>query len=124
MILTRDELFKSGLITTVLDSSNDGINIVDIDGNIIYANTVSADYANSTKEYMLGQHISLFYEEAVLLQVLKHKKTILDQKIHYIGQKNTSSIPIRFTKTLSSSAHIPSSRIFETLRNLTRELPI
>ena len=96
MTLNKDHLFQSQIIEKILDTSNDGINIVDINGIIIYTNKVSAAYASSSKQYMIGKHISMFYKEAVLLQVLNDKKPILDQKIHYIGNKKyvVNSYPI------------------------------
>ncbi len=115
MFLTKEELFQSKIIDGILDTSNDGINVVDENGIIIYTNKVSADYANSSKENMMGQHISKFYDEAVLLNVLKSKKPMLDQKIHYIGNKKyvVNSYPIYRKDTF-----IGAYSIFKDIRDI------
>jgi arginine utilization regulatory protein len=94
--LTEKILFENGFFRTILDNTHDGINIVDLDGNIIYSNSHSAEYLNTTKDYMIGKHISLFYPKAVLLNVLETQKPVLDQKIHFVaGNKYVvSSYPI------------------------------
>lgn len=96
MNLHLDDLYRSGIIGEILDRSNDGINIVDAGGILIYANQVSADYVNQKAEAMIGTHIAKYYPNAVLLQVLEKKCPILDRKIHFIGTKKyiVSSYPI------------------------------
>ncbi|MBS7525170.1 sigma 54-interacting transcriptional regulator [Fusibacter paucivorans] len=113
--LTTFDLFQKGFILEVLDSANDGVNIVDIDGNIVYANRMSADYADTTRAAMVGKHISLFYEDAVLLKVLKTRKPILDQQIHYIGNKKymVNSYPI-FLESEFAGAY----SIFKDIRDI------
>lgn len=71
----------------ILDHSNDGINIIDIDGKILYANKISADYVGSTIQNMHGQNVTKFYPNAVLLNVLKNKKPVLEEKIHTVNGK-------------------------------------
>lgn len=115
MQLTRSDLFEEGLIFEVMDKANDGINIVDEFGRIIYVNKVSADYANATKDQMAGKHISEFYKEAVLLQVLKSQKPVLDQKIHYIGNKKyvVDSYPL-----FKSGKFVGAYSIFKDIRDI------
>jgi len=78
---------KNEVIFNILDNCNDGVNVVDINGNIIFANRVSAEYAGTTTELMIGRKVTDFYPKAVLLGVLENKKPISDRKIHYIGNK-------------------------------------
>ncbi len=96
MHLHLDDLYRWGILREILDRSNDGINIVDTDGILIYSNRVSADYVNQKAENMIGTHIAKYYPNAVLLQVLDKKCAILDRKIHFIGTKKyiVSSYPI------------------------------
>ncbi|GAA0180618.1 hypothetical protein SH2C18_32780 [Clostridium sediminicola] len=96
MKITYEDFYKNKLFETFWDKSNDGLNVVDLQGNILYVNKVSADYANTNIKDMIGSHISEFYPDAVLLYVLKTKKALLDKKIHYVGEKKyvVSSYPI------------------------------
>ncbi len=95
-MLKYEDLHENKLFERILNSCNDGINVVDKKGILIYANKVSADYANSKREEMIGKHISLFYPQAVVLKVLENQTAILDERIHYVGQKKyvISSYPI------------------------------
>ncbi len=95
-LLTFDLLKSNNLCYEILSNCNDGINIVDLNGNVIYANSVSAEYANTTVENMIGKHISEFYSKAVLLNVLKTHRPLREEKIHYIDQKKyvVNSYPI------------------------------
>lgn len=95
-MLTKKDLEENLLIEDIADSINDGINIVDNDGKLIYVNKVSADYAGYSPEEMLGKDISEFYPDAVLLSVLEDHKPTIDKKIHYVGGKRyvVSSYPI------------------------------
>lgn len=80
-------LYTTELFEEILDHSNDGFNVVDNSGIVIYANKMSAEYANTTVDNMIGKPITDFYEEAVLLKVLNTKKPVLDEKIHYVNNK-------------------------------------
>ncbi len=96
MNLKINDLYKFGIIEDILNRSNDGINIVNTEGILIYANKVSADYTNAKAEDMIGNPISQYYPKAVLLQALEKKCAILDKKIHFIGSKKyiVSAYPI------------------------------
>lgn len=89
-------LFEVGIFETMMDHINDGLNVVDMNGNLVYANQVSADYAETDRKFMIGKHVSVFYPDAVLLSSLTSKREVLDQKIHYVGKKRylVSSYPI------------------------------
>lgn len=86
-MLRYDDLCKNKMLEKILDRSNDGINVVDEQGILVYVNKISADYANSRPEDMVGNHITVYYPKAVLLKVLENKHAILDKKIHYVGTK-------------------------------------
>jgi arginine utilization regulatory protein len=90
------DLMKSGTLSEILDNSNDGLNVVDREGRIVFANRMSTDYAGKPLEDMIGRAISDFYPKAVLLSVLEDGKPIHDKKIHYIGNKKyvVNSYPI------------------------------
>jgi len=81
------DLINNEVLFNILDNCNDGVNVVDVNGNIIFANSVSAEYAGTTTELMVGRKITDFYPKAVLLGVLGNKRPIMDKKIHYIGSK-------------------------------------
>jgi len=84
------------IFNSILSCIKDGVNVVDKNGILIYTNDVSAEYCNSTKEKMIGKHITNFYPNAMLLSVLKNKHARLNEKIHYVGNKRyvCSSYPI------------------------------
>jgi len=113
--LKYSDLYEHKLLEEFLEHANDGINVVDIKGNIVYSNKVSAHYANTTTEKMLGEHITKFYPEAVLLKVLKDKKPVLDRKIHYVGQKKyvVNSYPVYIENTF-----VGAFSIFKDIRDV------
>lgn len=84
------------LYIEILNRANDGVNIVDDKGILLFANRVSAEYCNSKTEEMIGQPIENFYPNAVLLYVLKKQAPVINGKIHYVGSKKymCSSFPI------------------------------
>ncbi len=84
MPLTQDLFFASHLASQMLDHTNDGINVVDTNGVLVYVNNISANYVNQTRENMIGKHISHFYPDAVLLTVLENQRPVLDKKIHLV----------------------------------------
>lgn len=90
------DLVNNGILKEILDSCNDGINVVDINGRLIFSNKVSASYVKSQPESMIGKMITDFYPKAVLLSVLKHKLPVHDKKIHRVGDKKymVNSFPI------------------------------
>lgn len=114
-MLKYSDLYKHKLLEVLLEHANDGINVVNIKGNIVFSNKVSADYANTTTKKMLGEHITKFYPEAVLLGVLKDRKSILDKKIHYVGKKKyvVNSYPIYIENTF-----VGAFSIFKDIRDI------
>ena len=95
-MLKYENLYSDRLFEKILDRSNDGINVVDENGILVYINQVSADYSSNKADDMIGTPIADYYPDAVLLKVLKNKHAIFDKKIHYVGAKKyvVSSYPI------------------------------
>ena len=96
MKLTRELFLSMNFLPDVLDRINDGVNVVDASGRIIYVNDISANYAGKRKGEMLGKPITDFYPAAVLLAVLQDKKPVLDKTIHFVPPKKyiVNSYPI------------------------------
>lgn len=96
MKLTKESFLKLNVYQDILDHCNDGVNVVDTNGILVYVNKISANYVNLTQEEMLGRPITDFYPAAVLLAVLKDKQPILDKKIHFVAPKKyaVNSYPI------------------------------
>lgn len=96
MKLTEKLFFSLNIYKDILDHCNDGVNVVDTDGILVYVNQISANYVNSTREKMLGKPITKYYPAAVLLTVLKNRLPILDKKIHFVPPKKyaVNSYPI------------------------------
>lgn len=95
-MLTEDRFAELGIYQEILNRSDEGVNVVDLEGTIIFVNQVSADYCNSTRQEMIGRPINDFYPDAMLLHVLKNRNERLNEKIHFIGKKRymCSSYPI------------------------------
>ena len=95
-MLKYEDLYRERLFEKIIDRSNDGINVVDENGILVYVNQISADYSNNKVEDMIGTPIVDYYPDAVLLKVLENKHAIFDKKIHYVGTKKyvVSSYPI------------------------------
>ncbi|AYD41162.1 AAA family ATPase [Clostridium fermenticellae] len=90
------DLLTNDVIKDILDNCNDGVNIVNTNGQLIFSNNISASYVNTQPESMIGRMITDFYPKAVLLPVLKHKHSIHDKKIHQVGDRKymVNSFPI------------------------------
>lgn len=115
MKVTHDLLFDERLLEGILDDANDGINVVDENGIVIYSNKMSAAYANTTTEQMRGKPITDFYAEAVLLKVLENHKAIRGQKIHYVGNKKyvVNSYPL-----IRDGVFVGAYSIFKDIRDI------
>ncbi len=86
-----DDIYKN-----ILNHTDEGVNVVDKNGVLVFVNKTSAEYCNSTPVNMIGRQIEDFYPNAVLLNVIKTKKAVLGEKIHFVGKKKyvCSSFPI------------------------------
>lgn len=84
-VMIKDEL--NSVFKEILDNILEGINLVNINGQLVYVNKMSAKYVNSTPEKMIGEHISKFYPQAAVLEVIKSGNTILNHKtVHSNGK--------------------------------------
>lgn len=115
MTLTRKNLFADQLLEGILDDANDGINVVDQNGILVYSNKMSADYANTTTKEMFGKPITDFYSEAVLLKVLESHKAVRGQEIHYVDNKKyvVNSYPL-----IKDGVFLGAYSIFKDIRDI------
>lgn len=66
------------ILDQIIQNLKEGVNVVNLQGQIIYTNATSARYANTTIENMLGKHVTEFYPKAALLKVLETREPILN----------------------------------------------
>lgn len=93
---------KSSLIPNVafysmlLDHINDGINVVDTQGVLIYVNDVSANYVGLRPKDMVGHPVKSFYPDAALLDVIQTQKPVLNKAVAYLDNRKylVSAYPI------------------------------
>src|SRR6056297_3280211 len=78
---------KFEVVDNIMNKSNDGVNVVDKKGMLIYVNQASADYAGYRIDDMVGNPITKYYPHAVLLKVLEDRQPILEKRIHYVKNK-------------------------------------
>lgn len=86
--LTDSLLCRHGLYRQILEHCNEGVNVVDTEGIILFTNSISADYAGATVDEMLGKSIFEFYPNAILSKVLITHEPVLDKKIHHVDNKS------------------------------------
>ncbi len=96
MPLNMEKFESLRLYDQILESCDEGVNVADENGILVYVNQTSANYCNSTPSEMIGKSIELFYPSAMMLDVLKNHQAIYNRRIHFIGQKRymCSSFPI------------------------------
>jgi arginine utilization regulatory protein len=92
----------------IMNKSNDGVNVVDREGILTYVNQSSADYAGYRIEEMIGNHITKYYPQAVLLKVLKDQQPIMEKRIHYVKNKRyvVNSYPYYINEEFSGAFSI------------------
>ncbi len=74
---------SQSLYTLLLDHINDGINVVDATGLLIYVNAVSACYVGLTPEVMTGRPVRDFYPDAALQTVIQTRRPVLNKSVRY-----------------------------------------
>lgn len=75
------------ILLNIMNSLGEGVNIVNRDGILLYSNKLSGEYVDKRPEDMIGHHISQFYPQAALMNVLKTGKSIyFDNVVHDNGQ--------------------------------------
>lgn len=75
MKLTKELFLSLDFLPEVLDRINDGVNVVDTDGILVYVNEISANYAGKRRKEIFSKPITEFYP-AVLLTVLEDRKPV------------------------------------------------
>jgi len=65
---------------TIADNANYGVAIADIDGTIQYANEYYARIHGYTVEEVMGNHISIFYNEEQFKEVMKLRNTLIEKE--------------------------------------------
>lgn len=96
MSLLSDKFPNLSIFEEILDDIDEGINVADNNGILVYANRTSAAYCNAKREEMIGRSIEQYYPSAMMLEVMRTHKAIYNRRIHFIGEKRymCSSFPI------------------------------
>lgn len=96
MNLTLERFEALKIYRDILENCDEGVNVADEHGILVYANKTSAEYCNSTREEMIGRSIEEFYPHAMMLDVMQTHQAIYNRRIHFIGKKRymCSSFPI------------------------------
>ncbi|WP_062356637.1 sigma-54 interaction domain-containing protein [Bacillus kwashiorkori] len=89
------------ILETVLNTIDEGIHIIDLEGNTIFYNQIAARHDGLSREDVLGRHLlsafpSLTKQTSTLLKVLETKKPIYHQTQNY---RNLYGIPIETVNT-------------------------
>ena len=71
----------TSIVFSILNAIGEGINICDEEGILIYSNNKSGEYVGATPKDMIGNHISKYYPQAALINVLKTGKNINFEKV-------------------------------------------
>jgi PAS domain S-box len=110
------------LFHTILDNLREGINVVDTNGYLTYCNKSSARYVLSTPAEMLGKPITDFYPRAVLKEVLKTRKPLLDYKITHNNGRTfvVNAEPLYLNDTFSGA--VATFRDITEIEELSRTL--
>lgn len=93
---------KAELYKIILDNLPEGVNVIDANGIIVFANKASAKYAGaSCAEGMFGKHIAQYFPKAALLEVILTKKSMQDVKITHADGRTfvTNAFPVYFDGT-------------------------
>ncbi|WDV46665.1 sigma 54-interacting transcriptional regulator [Clostridiaceae bacterium M8S5] len=78
---------KNSVFDAMFNSVNDGINVIDENGTLIYVNNVSAKYAEKSVKEMLNKPIDEFYPHSALNELMIGKQEIVGRKINYKNGK-------------------------------------
>lgn len=95
-VLLSKDFDATSIIFSILNAIGEGINIVDEEGLLLYSNNTSAQYVGVEPKDMIGHHISKFYPQAALINVLKTGKNINFEKIVHDNGKiyNVRAFPL------------------------------
>jgi len=67
----------------ILENLPEGVNVVDTEGYIIYANISSGKYANADPAVMVGKHVTVYFPKAALIDVLRTRNSVYDLKTEH-----------------------------------------
>ncbi|MDR7869685.1 MAG: sigma 54-interacting transcriptional regulator [Tissierellaceae bacterium] len=100
-ILSKD-FDATNIAFDIFNALGEGINIVDENGIFLYCNNKSAEYVSVTPGEMIGHHISEFYPQAALINVLKTGKNIKFEKVVHDNGKiyDVRAYPLFFENEL------------------------
>ncbi|AET69709.1 transcriptional regulator containing PAS, AAA-type ATPase, and DNA-binding domains [Desulfosporosinus orientis DSM 765] len=125
-----DDQLNSEILDRILGTLREGVNIVDANGIIVYANHSSANYVGENVE-MIGKHITEFYPKAALLEVMATHQPVFDKKIvHdadriYIVNATPLYIGEKFSGGIATFRDITEiERLSKRLENLEMELAL
>lgn len=108
---------NSKIIFEVLNNLREGVNIVNAEGILTYSNNMSGEYVNCLSSNMVGHHISEFYPQAALINVLKTGKQVHFDKVRHDNGKiyKVHAYPI-----FSKGSLIGGYAIFTDITEVTR----
>ncbi|WP_066496864.1 sigma 54-interacting transcriptional regulator [Abyssisolibacter fermentans] len=78
---------KNYMFNEIFNHVNDGINVIDENGILVFVNEESAKYANKSIDEMLNKPIDEFYPHSALRDLMVDKKEIVGRKINYKNGK-------------------------------------
>lgn len=90
---------KEALYKVILDNMPEGINVIDSEGCIVYANKASAKYAHAADPAdMFGKPITRYYSKAAVLEVISTRKSMNDVKITHANGRTfiVNAFPVYF----------------------------
>ena len=105
------------ILFDILNAVGDGINIVNEKGILVYSNKKSAEYVNAKPEDMVGCHISDFYPQAALINVLKTGKSINFERIVH---DNGKIYDVRANPLFDEGLLIGGFAIFQDVTEITK----
>ena len=118
-----DSLLNKEDMENVLDILDEGIQVVNRDGIIVYCNEAAADLDSLKKEEVIGSHIldiypSLTKQTSTLLEVLKTGKAIYHYQQDFLNYKGSKITTINSTIPLNKNGLLVGA--LELSRNITQ----
>lgn len=105
------------IVFELLDKLRDGVNVVNAEGILTYSNNISGEYVNCLSKDMIGHHISEFYPQAALINVLKTGKQVHFDKVRH---NNGKIYKVHAYPIFSKSSLIGGYAIFTDITEVTR----
>jgi arginine utilization regulatory protein len=108
---------NSKIIYEVLNNLREGVNIVNAEGILTYSNNMSGEYVNCLSKDMIGHHISEFYPQAALINVLKTGKQVNIDKVRH---NNGKIYKVHAYPIFSKGSLIGGYAVFTDITEVTR----